>query len=137
MTNSSTLTIRREAHALVSDVPHRVVVLEHGPADEVEPVERVDERLARARVALERAHVQLFTRYGEVERRAAGRGEREVDDGGEPGDLAAREAVRAGLGGEGLDGGRDRGVDRVGDVRVEEDVGRARVEDDAALALEE
>ena len=37
-----TLTVRREAHALVSDVPHPVAVLEHGPANEVKPVEHVD-----------------------------------------------------------------------------------------------
>lgn len=107
-------------------------MLEQRPADQVQPVKGVDERLARARVAVERPDVELAARYRQVERRAVLRRERQVDDRGQAGDLAARQAVCAGLGGEGLDAGRDERVDGFGRRGGEEHVGRARVEDDVA-----
>ncbi len=111
-------------------------MLEHGPADEVEPVERVDERLARARVALERPDVELRAGDREVERLAVLGRERDVDDRGQVADAVAREAVRAGLRVERRDVGRDERVHGLGGLRGEEDVRGARVEDDVARLVE-
>ena len=112
-------------------------MLEHGPADEVEPVERVDERLACAGVALERPDVELRAGDGEVERLAVLGRERDVDHRGEVADLVAGEAVRAGLVVEGRDVGRDERVHGLGRLRGEEDVRGARVEDDVARLVED
>ena len=112
-------------------------MLQDRAADEVKTIERDDESLTRARVTLEGPDIQLRARNGRVERRALLAREREVDFSGQAANLAAAKAVCTRLIIEGLDVGRDERVHCLRDVDVEEDVGRARVEDDAALAFGE
>ena len=44
----------REAHPLPPNVPDAVVVFQQATADQLQPIKRVDQRLAQARVACER-----------------------------------------------------------------------------------
>ena len=64
------LTIVREPDRLVLHAEDCVIVLEQAPADEIQPVDRVDERLTRFRLPRERPHVQLAARDRQVERLA-------------------------------------------------------------------
>lgn len=70
-----------KADLLVADIPHAVVVLQKTATDEVEPVVRVDERLAGVGVIREGPNAQLLARDGEVELLVVGRGEGERDNG--------------------------------------------------------
>ena len=67
---SRALSIVRETDRLVLHAEDCVIVLEQATADKVQPVDRVDERLARLRLPRERPHVQLAARDRQVERLA-------------------------------------------------------------------
>ena len=112
-------------------------MLEERAANQVETIVRIDERLTDRRIAVERSNVELRARDRQIERRAVLRDERDIDNSRQPIDLVARDTIRAWLGGERLDVVGDKLVDKLRGGRREEDVGRARVEDDRARLLQE
>ena len=91
---SRALTIVREPDRLVLHAEDCVIVLEQAPTDKVQPVDRVDERLARLRLPRERPHVQLAARDRQVERLARRVRERQRQLRGKICDLRARDPVR-------------------------------------------
>lgn len=104
----------REAHPLPPNVPDAVVVFQQATADQLQPIKRVDQRLAQARVTGERPDAQLRAGDRQVERRPALRHEPNVDHCRQRRDQAARDPVRARLVRVGLDVRRDQRVNSLG-----------------------
>ena len=60
-------TIASKAHTLSSNIPNAVVVLQDATTDKIEPVHRIDERLARGRVACEWTDAEFTAGDSQVE----------------------------------------------------------------------
>ena len=97
----------REAHPLPPNVPDAVVVFQQATADQLQPIKRVDQRLAQARVACERPDTELRARDRQVKWRPTLRDERDVDYCRQRRYEAARDPIRARLVRVGLDVRRD------------------------------
>ena len=61
------LTVRRETHSLVLNIPNAVPVLQEAATNQLQSVESINESLANRFVTLEGSNIELATRNSQIE----------------------------------------------------------------------
>lgn len=113
-TDSTSQLVRCEAHPLLPKVPDTVVVLQQAPTNDIQALERINERLANFGVASEWSDAELAARDRQRELLALLQVEREGDLCRKRGNLRAGDAVGSRFSAKGLNIRRDLSVDGLG-----------------------